>query len=194
MGNYRTIDDIIAEKRDYIKDYQAKIMAWTAVTIKTKKDGNEFKTLSNRCVDGARIRDKGFMSGEELMVYYTGRRTYMDDSIDCFGYCDELPDGDERKIPNAGGLRARYNLSPAEMREAIEARIKRYKECKAQQEKSLEWLENNASAIETKMGDFIIDLFAGAPDDIGIRHAFGDIMDYGIKYGIGSIKYGISRR
>ena len=35
------------------------------------------------------------------------------------------------------------------------------------------------------MGDFIIDLFAGAPEDICIRHAFGDIMDYGIKYGIG---------
>ena len=36
MGTYRTLDDIINEKRDYIADYDAKIAAWGNVTIKTK--------------------------------------------------------------------------------------------------------------------------------------------------------------
>ena len=117
MGTYRTIDDIINEKRDYIADYEAKIAAWGNVTIKTKKDGGEFKELSNRCIDGAKMHGKGYTSGEEISVYYTGKRTYMDDSIDCYGFCDELPDGDERKIPNERYRRTQYTLTPAEMRE-----------------------------------------------------------------------------
>ena len=183
MGNYRTIDDIIAEKRYSVEDYQAMIMAWTAVTIKAKKDGNEFKELSNRCIDGAKMHGKGYTSGEEISVYCMGKRTYFEDSIDCYGFCDELPDGDERKMPNDGYLRTKYNLSPAEMREAITAKIERYKGYKAQQEQALEWLEATKDALKAKMETFRAEIFAGAPDDIGIRHAFGDIVGDGIKYG-----------
>ena len=132
------------------------------------------------------MHGKGYTSGEEISVYYTGKRTYMDDSIDCYGFCDELPDGDSRKIPNERYLRTQYVRTPAEMREAIAARIELYKGYKARNERELAWLEENARDIETKMGNFIVDLFEGAPDDIGIRHAFGDIMEYGIKYGLGA--------
>lgn len=183
MGTYRTLDDIINEKRDYIADYDAKIAAWGNVTIKTKKDGGEFKELSNRCVDGAKMHGKGYTSGEEISVYYTGKRTYMGDSIDCYGFCDELPDGDSRKIPNAGYCRTLYTRTPAEMREIIAARIELYEGYKADAEKSLAWLEENKDALKQKMESFRAELFEGAPDDIGIRHAFGDIVGDGIKFG-----------
>lgn len=183
MGTYRTIDDIINEKRGYIADYDAKITAWGNVTIKTKKDGGEFKELTNRCIDGASICAKGYTDGEELNVYYSCRRAYEHDSIDCYRFCDELPDGDSRKIPNAGYMRTKYKLSPAEIREAIAARIELYKVYKAIAENALAWLEENEDAIKEKMENFRTELFTGAPDDIGIRHAFGDIMEQGIKYG-----------
>lgn len=183
MSTYRTIDDIIAEKRDYIADYEAMIVAWGNVTIRTKKDGGEFKELSNRCIDGAKMHGKGYTSGEEISVYYTGRRAYMDDSIDCYGFCDELPDGDERKRPNERYHRTQYALTPAEMRRAIVTRIELYKGYKARSERELEWLEENKDALKQKMENFRAELFAGAPDDIGIRHAFGDIVGDGIKFG-----------
>ena len=183
MGTYRTIDDIINEKRDYIADYEAKIAAWGNVTIKTKKDGGEFKELSNRCIDGAKMHGKGYTSGEEISVYYTGRRAYMDDSIDCYGFCDELPDSDSRKMPNERYRRVQYALTPAEMREAIATRIELYKGYKARNERELAWLEENKDALKQKMGNFRAELFAGAPDDTGIRHAFGDIVGDGIKCG-----------
>lgn len=183
MGTYRTIDDIINEKRDYIADYEAKIAAWGNVTIKTKKDGGEFKELSNRCIGGAKMHVKGYTSGEEISVYYTGKRAYMEDSINCYGFCDELPDSDERKVPNNGWARTQYTLTPAEMREAIAARIELYKGYKARSERELEWLEENKDALKQKMENFRAELFEGAPDDIGIRHAFGDIIGDGIKYG-----------
>lgn len=183
MSTYRTVDDIIAEKRDYIADYEAMIVAWGNVTIRTKKDGGEFKELSNRCIDGAKMHGKGYASGEEISVYYTGRRAYMDDSIDCYGFCDELPDGDERKRPNERYHRTQYALTPAEMRRAIATRIKLYKGYKARSERELAWLEENKDALKQKMENFRAELFEGAPDDIGIRHAFGDIVGDGIKFG-----------
>jgi hypothetical protein len=183
MSEYKKIEDIIQEKREHIAEYEAKIKAWESVVIIKKKNGEDFKELSNRCIQGAKMHGKYYTSGDEISVYYTGKRAYNEDSIDTYGFCDKLPDDDERKVPNAGYMRTQYTLSPAEMREAIAKRIALYKEYKAAAECALAWLEENADTIKAKMVAFREEIFAGAPDDIGIRHAFGDIVGDGIKFG-----------
>lgn len=172
MGNYRTIDDIIAEKRDSIVGYKARIEAWSNVIIKTKKNGGEFAELSKRCIENAYIRDKSYTAGKELSVYFnTPRTAYESDTLDCFKWSGEY------------GSRVMVELTPQEMRERITEQITMYKKWKSEQEQSLKWLEENKDVIKAKMEAFRSDLFDGAPNDIGIRHAFGDIVGDGIKYG-----------
>jgi hypothetical protein len=183
MSEYRCIDDVIKEIRGYIADYEAKIEAWEAVSIKTKKDGTEYSELSNRCVEGARIKDKTYTSGKELYVGIWSGHKYIDDEINICGFCDELPDDDERKIPNDGFMRTMYTLTPSEMRDSIARRIELYKRYRLEQLSTLDWLETNKADIEAKMHAFEQTLFEGAPDDRHIKYAFADILSYGIKYG-----------
>lgn len=172
MSTYRTIDDIIAEKRDTIAGYEARIEAWSNVIIKKKKNGDEFAELSKRCIEGAHIRDKSYSAGKELCVYFhTPRIAYESDTLDCFKWSGEY------------GSRVMVELTPQEMRERIAEQIAMYKKWKSEQEQAFMWLEQNKDVIERKMKAFKDELFEGAPDDIGIRHAFGDIVGDGIKFG-----------
>ena len=172
MAEYRRIDDIIKEKREQIMDYEGMIDAWKSVTVKKRQDGTEYSALTNRCISGGELTNKEYTSGKEIAVYFgTAHRWYNRDSIDAFRLVEE----NRHYIKEL--------MSPAELREAIEARIKLYEGYKANTEKSLAWLEENAKALKQKMENFRAELFEGAPDDIGIRYAFGDIMEQGIKYG-----------
>ena len=172
MGTYKTLDDIIKEKHAQLESYEGMIDAWEHVTIEKKQDGTEYSALTNRCIDGAKLVNKEYTSGKEISVHYsTTRGWYNCDTIDAF-----------RRI-EVNGYYVKELLSPAELREAIEERIERYKGYKANTENALTWLEDNADIIKQKMESFREDLFKGAPDDIGIRHAFGDIVGDGIKFG-----------
>ena len=101
---------------------------WRAVQIKTKKDGSEFKQLT-RALEGAfEIYEYGW---RRLAVYYwTPARGYEKDTIDIYGYIDELPKEDPRsELPHTiGCLRSKYDFTAAEVREAINKRIRKLQE------------------------------------------------------------------
>lgn len=163
MEKFYNIDDCIKAEQESIGYYTARIEAWENVIIKTKKDGSEFAELSNRCIDGAKIYDKSYsmQKGEkELSVTFrelSGR--WENDTIDCCGYCDELPETDERSeaAKHQHFIRVKYQYTPEEMRGKIAELIEKYKtwkkqneEAKAYLEKIKEDLENDIRALKEK--------------------------------------------
>ena len=101
------------------KWYENAARAWEAVEVARKKDGKEFADIGRALRGCKRINEYGF---DRAIVYFSAARMYEHDTVDLYGYCDELPNGDPRKVPN-GILRTRYTLTAEELRARISAKI-----------------------------------------------------------------------
>lgn len=101
-------------------------MAWSEVEIAKKKDGGEFADIS-RALRGCKRSDSlGF---EKISVYFTAAGRYDYDEMDIYGYCDQLKDGDPRKVENSPSWhRSHYILSAEEVREKIAKLIESHKQ------------------------------------------------------------------
>lgn len=115
-----TTDEIKKELEARKCSAMAELDAWENVTIKKKKDGSEFLQLSRALENAKETYEYGF---HRLTVYYHSRG-YEHSYIDIYGYADELPDTDPRSelAKKQGFLRAQYDFTADEVREAIEKR------------------------------------------------------------------------
>lgn len=118
-----TIDEVIARLTENAEHHERAAAAWRAVEVCKKKDGKEFSDIG-RAIKGARkYQEYGF---DRVRVDFRGyRRMYDDDYIDIYGYCDELPDGDPRKVNTHSFLRDKYIINADELRARISAHIER---------------------------------------------------------------------
>lgn len=167
MSEFRSIGEIIQEYRGYAAEYAARADAWKAVTIKTRKNGEEYAELTARCVEGARI-GYDFLGTKVLAVSYT-----------CPGYqSDDIP---VAYNTDRGGI---YYLTPAETREKIAATIA---ECEERREKYgavASWLDDNRDTINAKIAAFVEDLAGGTEVyDKYIGWKLGDVVNYAMKFG-----------
>lgn len=150
MPTYKNINDVIQHHRDNATSYANQIAAWEGVTIKTKKNGDEFAELSNRCIDGARIQTEDWNGEKRMYVYTKDGGRYESYNLDCYGFCDELPEEDPRseRAKTQGFIRAYYDLTPAEMRQQISDHIEKLTGWKENEEHTAEWFSANREMIE----------------------------------------------
>lgn len=192
MNNIKSISDIIRERKETVEHYTTKIELWEAVTIKKKKNGEEFSELSNRCVEGAKFQAQQYGSGYELYAGgwrgTPGASKYEYDTLNMCGYCDELPEGDKRKVSNSGGWRTQYVYTPAEARDQIAAQIERYKAWRLEAQQEIDWLEQHAGAITAAVEDmrtaYILPAKAATEHshlDSYLSEAIGYMLRWGVK-------------
>lgn len=134
----KTINEITEEITRTAEHYTRAAEAWEAVEIKKTKSGAEFKNLG-AALDGCRRVDEyGF---DRLSVVFRGyEKMYDNDTIDIFGYVDELPADDPRRaeLPlRSGCIRTQYTLTPDEIRTRIAATVKNYRRIAAENESFL---------------------------------------------------------
>lgn len=153
---YRTIEDIRSEYVRRANECKTMRKAWEAVTIKTRKDGSEYKTLTKACLEGASI---GYT--------YDGLK-----QLKVGGWAD-----DEIKIEEYGSSRAiKYAMAPEEVRAAIEYRIGYLAKQEEEQRAALAWLEENTGRIFDQVDEFRTKLTEGAPDKAHMAWALGEVI------------------
>lgn len=116
-----TIDEVINRLTENAEHHERAAAAWEKVVVAKKKNGDEFADLG-RAITGARkFQEYGF---DRIGVTFRGySKMYDDDYIDIFGYCDELPDDDPRKVCTHSFLRDKYIINADELRARIADRI-----------------------------------------------------------------------
>lgn len=117
------IEDMRKEIANQIQDKDAKITALEQVTIKKKKDGTDFKKLS-QAIEGGKIWKDHINSLCEttyIDVHYHGS-SYLTARISIYGYQRDLPDTDERKMDKFT-YRDTYLFNTDEIKEAIKKEI-----------------------------------------------------------------------
>ena len=118
------LDEIKKELETRKDSKKEALKMWQAVQIKTKKDGSEFKQLARALEGASEVYEFGW---RRLAVYYrTPARRHEEDTIDIYGYIDELPKEDPRSEQphEIGWMRNKYDFTAAEVREAIKKRIR----------------------------------------------------------------------
>lgn len=163
---YRSIEDIRAEYVKRANEYKTMRQAWEAVTIKTRKDGSEYKTLTKACIEGASI---GYTYDGLKQLEVGGWSTgYVSDDI---------------KIEEYGSSRAtKYVMAPEEARAAIEYRIGYLTKQEEEQRAALAWLEENTGRIFDLVEEFRAKLTEGAPDKAHMAWALGEVVGDLIKF------------
>lgn len=141
----KTIQELIKEELKMIEDCNRSIQAWNSVVIKTREDGSEYKVLSNRCIEGGYIDRPSYE--EDTVRKCLNASAYPCWSINCYGYCRDLPDGDPRKTPDSIRYSV-YALTPAEMRSEIARRIEQIESEIQEHNEAIQWLEHNEDSIE----------------------------------------------
>lgn len=162
---YKTIEEIRKEYSDAIRKYSALREAWSGVTIKTRKNGQEYAAVTAACVEGATI-GHGYDGRKRLNVggWSTG---YASDSLDI-----ETRDG-------YGPLEA---LTPGEVRDRIAAHMAWLWDQEQEARAADAWLEENAGGIFDKIAALKESIAAGAPDRQHLQYALGEIAGECIKY------------
>lgn len=119
------LEDMKNEIKKQIEDKNAKIAALEKVVIKKKKDGSDYKKLSQAIEGGKIIRDYINSSYETVYidVPYHGA-SYLTARIPAYGYQRDLPNADERKRDK---FKCRSNdtyfFTTDEIKEAIQKEI-----------------------------------------------------------------------
>ena len=143
------IEGIKKELQQEIERYKAEIEAWEKVTVKTKKNGEEFQNIK-KAITGGEINTRSYDDSQHpnLYVYFKVNHTYENDWIPVFHYLDELPDDDPRKAPYKKQFtRQTCIATAAEITERINARIKRRKEQIESLEKQLQTAEKTYAHV-----------------------------------------------
>lgn len=163
---YRGIEDIRAEYAKRSNEYKTMRQAWEAVTIKTRKDGNEYKTLTKACIEGATI---GYTyDGLKQLQVGSWATGYVKDDINIEQY------GESRSI--------KYAMAPEEARAAIANRISWLALQEQAQLDALKWITDNTVSIMDKIEAFRDDLGEGMPDRGHMMWALGDVIGELIKF------------
>lgn len=157
---YRTIEDIKTEYAKRANEYKTMRQAWEAVTIKTRKNGSEYKTLTMSCIEGATIGCT--WDGLKQMQVGGWCTGYVSDEINVEEY------GESRGI--------KYAMAPEEARAAIASRISYLAKQEEEQRAALAWLEDNAGGIFDKIESFRNSLTEGAPDKAHMAWALGEVV------------------
>lgn len=158
---YRTIEDIKAEYVKRANEYKTMRQAWEAVTIKTKKNGEEYKSLTKSCIEGATIgHTYDGLRQLEVGGWATG---YVSDEIKI----EERSSDDYNTV---------YVMAPENARTAIEYRIGYLAKQEEEARAALAWLEENTGGIFDKIESFRASLTEGAPDKAHMAWALGEVI------------------
>lgn len=119
-----TIDEIRADLENLIDYNERAAQAWKNAKINKTKTGAEFVQIGRAVENCKTINEYGF---DRLMVFFsTKRKMHERDTIDIYGYIDELPADDPRREGRAmvsGCVRVKYIKNADEIREAIKKRV-----------------------------------------------------------------------
>lgn len=162
---YRTIEDIKRDLENSIKEYAAKRKAWEAVTIKTRKNGEEYKTLTSACISGANIQND--YTGKVLSVGGWWARGFTTDRLKAYTAPEGLV---EMLTPEIMRTRIHDHIAWLQARE---------EECRD----TLAWLNENEAGLLDKLDEFRTAITAGCPDKQHIQFALGEVFGNWIKYG-----------
>ena len=119
------IDEIESSLKKDLDHYRKAAAALSAVEIGKTKSGREYANLTNAIKNARRVNEYGF---DRLRVVFPSLvGPYDDATIDLYGYQDELPEEDPRRVaPVVGYVRQKYTLTAEECRERIRENIERY--------------------------------------------------------------------
>jgi len=144
MTTYRNYDEVKKDLQENIEYYNARITAWEAVRIVTKKDGTPFKVYSKNFAGAeiGRYTPVEDYANPYLTVYFKVAGRYESDQLELTynnrgldeGLPEENPEREERF--SAWGTK-HYIVTPEEARVKIDNLIARYKEHKAEAEREL---------------------------------------------------------
>ena len=162
---YRTIEDIKAEYAKRANEYETMARAWEAVTIKTRKNGQEYATITKACIDGATITTA--YDGRKRLHVGDWSTGYISDELDI----EFLDDGTTL-----------YKMPPAEVRALIANQIEWLRKQADEKHAALTWLEDNAGKIFDQVESFRATLTEGAPDRGHISWALGEVIGDLIKF------------
>ena len=155
------LEQVIANLEYWKIFYQNARDAWRKVEITKTKSGEEFKNLSRALVNAYSIQEYGF---ERIAVKFRGTRVYESDTIDIYGYVDELPKDDARRTlgERNGYIRTHYILTPDEIRAKIERtieiygeRVKSYETQIKKARKAFEKFRNAIDKAEKELSDYV---------------------------------------
>lgn len=156
------LDEIEKSLKKDIEHYRKAAEAFSAVVIAKKKNGEEFANLTNAIKNARRVNEYGF---DQLRICYKSDYTgYRTDTIDLYGYQDELPDDDPRKVaPVVGYVRQHYTLSADEVRAALRVKIEKYNHLADDAEKELSVIRGYLTAFRETVAAAENELRKGCP-------------------------------
>ena len=142
------IDEIESSLKKDLDHYRKAAAALSAVEIGKTKSGREYANLTNAIKNARRVNEYGF---DRLRVVFPSLAgPYDDATIDLYGYQDELPEEDPRRVaPVVGYVRQKYTLTAEEVRERIRENIERYTRRAEETEKELTMVRGYITAFRT---------------------------------------------
>ena len=184
-----TINDIKQKLQKEIDSATAFLMAWSAVTFPTKKDGKPFANMSKN-INGAKytLENYAMQPGEYRLTVYTRSNSsgYIHDEIQCYELITYLKDADKLSktanyMPKLSMLEQVYKYDIDDIKQAVADRIKYH-------EKRIQSLNEQLSRVEKAYNDFdaayceILDELQKAcdTDDIAYSNGRNDVF-YAIK-------------